>query len=250
LKKDYLIIIPVFNEEQTIQKVATMTLNLVENFADILFVNDGSTDRTSLILNELEHNYDSIKIINKIENQGYGASLSCGFEYGIKHNYAFWITMDCDEQHQPKDIIRFKEEPESLELVSGSRYHPDSGIQGIPAPEDRVEINRRITNLINKQYALEITDAFCGFKRYKAEAFQNHEFTVKGYASPMELWAFTKSKNLSFKELPVDKIYVTDDRSFGEDLDKKRKRYQYYLKTWRKSHQRFFQTKLFSGFIN
>ena len=53
----------------------------------------------------------------------------------------------------------------------------------------------------------------------------------------MEFWAYTKKNNLTLAEIAVDKIYITDDRSFGEDLDKKRKRYKYYLEAWRNAER-------------
>jgi len=234
--KSTLIIIPVFNEGGVIQKVANRTLEHSRSFANILFINDGSTDSSKNELHNLELKHPEIKVINKEVNQGYGASLISGIEFAIQNKYEFCITMDCDDQHQPSDLPRFLAFDSSVDLVSGSRYLPTSGVQGIEPPGDRVEINKRITALINKQYDLNITDAFCGFKRYKLSSFQNHEFTEKGYASPLELWSFVYHLSRSVKEIAVDRIYITDDRSFGEDLDKKRKRYQYYLKVWKRSH--------------
>lgn len=239
LIKSTLIIIPVFNEGSVIQKVAKRTLEHSTSFANILFINDGSTDTSKSELLSLALTYPEITVLNKETNQGYGASLISGIEFAIQNKYDFCITMDCDDQHQPSDLPRFFEFDSSIDLVSGSRYLPNSGVQGIEPPGDRVEINKRITALINKHYNLHITDAFCGFKRYKLSSFQNHEFTENGYASPLELWSYVYHLSRSVKEIAVDRIYITDDRSFGEDLDKKRKRYQYYLKVWKRSHNHY-----------
>jgi dolichol-phosphate mannosyltransferase len=237
LSKSTLIIIPVFNEGSVIQKVAKRTLEHSRSFSNILFINDGSTDTSKNELLTLELNHPEIKVINQEINQGYGASLITGIEFAIQNKYEFCITMDCDDQHQPSDLPRFLAFDPSVDLVSGSRYLPNSGVQGIEPPGDRVEINKRITSLLNKKYGLNITDAFCGFKRYKLSSFENHGFSEKGYASPLELWSYVYHLSLSVKEIAVDRIYITDDRSFGEDLDKKRKRYQYYLKVWNRSHK-------------
>ena len=53
-----------------------------------------------------------------------------------------------------------------------------------------------------------------------------------------------QQQGLSIKEIAVDKIYITDDRSFGMDLDYKRKRYKYYMKTWRYAHFKYFKKQL------
>jgi dolichol-phosphate mannosyltransferase len=244
MQKDCLTIIPVFNEKNTVTQVVEKTLHHASAFSDILLVDDGSSDGSTQILLQLQKKYPQIFLILKEKNYGYGASLNSGFQFAIEKNYSFWITMDCDEQHQPKDLIRFQEIDPKIELVSGTRYHPNSKTQGIPSPKDRVEINHRITKYLNAIYNLQITDAFCGFKRYKREAFANYNFKVTGYSSPMELWTYITWKKISFTEIAVDRIYITDDRSFGEDLDKKRKRYKYYLQTWKQIHRELFGENL------
>lgn len=236
--KEFLVIIPVYNEETTVYDVALHTICACYEFADILFVNDGSTDRTKFILDTLQKEYPVLFVHHKKANAGYGSSLIYGFNFGIKKGYPFLITMDCDEQHQPKDLVRFANYNKKINIVSGSRYAPKSKSIGIVPPEDRVEINRRITTAINKKYGWYITDAFCGFKRYATSTLKNYTFTEYGYAFPMEFWVFAKKNNLSLSEIAVDKIYITDDRSFGEDLDKKRKRYKYYLEAWRKAEKK------------
>ncbi len=231
--------IPVFNEENVIEKVAERTILFTEKYADILFVNDGSTDLTSQKLTTISNSNKEIFIIQKTKNEGYGASLISGLNFAIEKKYEYCITMDCDDQHQPSDIPRFMNFDPSIDLVSGSRYLPNSGVQGIEPPKDRIEINRRITAKINKSYRLGITDSFCGFKRYKVDSFRNHRFTETGYASPLELWSYIYHFSLLVKELSVDRIYITDDRSFGDDLDRKRKRYQYYLNVWKRMHTKY-----------
>jgi glycosyltransferase involved in cell wall biosynthesis len=231
--KNILITIPIFNEVDKIQMVLEKTIHYSNEYADILLVNDGSTDGTFEEIERLCIQYPFVKKIQKEKNFGYGASLITGFEYGIQLNYQYLITMDCDEQHQPEDLIRFVNEPREIDLISGSRYLEQSKSIGIDPPTARVEINARITKKINQKYNWNLTDSFCGFKRYKLSSFINHNFEEKGYASPMELWTFLHYKNLSWKEIPVNRIYITDNRTFGEDLDKKRKRFRYYLKVWK-----------------
>lgn len=241
---DALLILPVYNEENTVLSVIEKILTFTYEKMNLLIINDGSTDSTQEKIESKFSKHSKILLLSKLKNEGYGASLISGFNFALEKNYKFWITMDCDEQHQPKDIPRFLEISPNVQLVSGSRYHVLSKSQGIEPPKDRVEINFRITQHLNRIYNLKISDAFCGFKRYSADGFQNHNFEIEGYAAPLELWAYVKWKNLSLTEIPVDRIYITDDRSFGEDLDKKRKRYRYYLKTWMYSHKKYFGSSL------
>ncbi|MBE7410463.1 MAG: glycosyltransferase family 2 protein [Leptospiraceae bacterium] len=241
--KDTLIVIPVYNEAPTLENVAQRTYTECKEYADILFVNDGSSDSSGSILENEKTKNPSIRIINKSKNEGYGASLLSGFDFAIRNNYPFIITMDCDDQHQPKDLIRFRQEDPNIDIISGTRYSKDSLSSG-NAPIERVQINKKITEKINKKYNWNLTDSFCGFKRYTTRSLIGHKIYETGYAFPMDFWAYAKYKNLQIRELAVDRIYVTDDRSFGEDLDKKRKRYRYYIQSWKNSHFKYFQEKL------
>lgn len=245
--KKFLVIIPVYNEENAINEVARKTVTNCKDFADIVFINDGSSDNSTGILNNLKTIYPFLEVIHKSKNEGYGSSLITGFNLGIQKKYEFMITMDCDDQHQPEDLLRFYNFDSKIDVVSGSRYMPGSNSSGIPAPKDRVEINQRITLNLNDKYSMSLTDSFCGYKRYRTERIKNHDFSELGYAFPMEFWAYSCKKRLAIQEIPVNRIYVTDDRSFGEDLDKKRKRYKYYLKAWQKAHTRYFSSKLFQA---
>lgn len=237
--KNFLILIPVYNEQDVIEKVFLET-NLISNsWADLLFVNDGSTDNSKTILNQIKNDYPNTLIHHKEKNSGYGSSMIYGFEYSIEKEYEYLITMDCDEQHQPKDLIRFRDSNSEIDVMSGSRYKEESRSIGIKPPVDRVEINQRITSILNKKYSWKLTDSFCGFKRYKVNALKKNNFTENGYSFPLEFWSYAKYNHLSIEELAVDKIYITDDRSFGEDLDKKRKRFKYYLETFYRAEKKF-----------
>lgn len=241
--KKFIIIIPVYNEGGTLNQVALQTIKESENLGDILFLNDGSSDASAQILDNLKKEFPDLNVIHKRKNEGYGASLMTGFNFALEKKYEFIITMDCDEQHQPKDLHRFAAESENISIVSGTRYESGSVSSG-NAPEDRVQINRKITQKVNRKYGFHLTDTFCGFKRYRRDALLGNNFSEKGYAFPMEMWAYAKFRNLLIKEIVVDRIYITDDRSFGEDLDKKRKRYRYYLNAWQAAHKKYFGTEL------
>jgi dolichol-phosphate mannosyltransferase len=236
--KEFLIVIPVYNEADVVARVATLTKKIASSWAEILLVNDGSKDLTKEALDELKLVHPELLVYHKEINSGYGSSLVYGFKFGIENNFKYVITMDCDLQHQPKDLLRFKNYNQEVDIVSGSRYTQDSKSIGIIPPQDRVEINKRITRKMNKKYNWNLTDSFCGYKRYKTSSLVS-DFEEFGYAFPMEFWTYAFKKNLRIEELSVDKIYITDDRSFGEDLDKKRKRFKYYLEAWRKAENKY-----------
>lgn len=114
----YLVIIPAFNEELNIAGVIT-SVRKYAPYADILVVNDGSSDMTSSIVREM-----GVAVINLPFNLGYGAALQTGFRFAERNAYHFVITMDADGQHIPSSIesLLTTMEREAADVVIGSRF--------------------------------------------------------------------------------------------------------------------------------
>jgi dolichol-phosphate mannosyltransferase len=214
--------LPVYNEEATVNEV----LDLVVNYADdVLVVDDGSTDRTS----ELLAKRDDVKLLPHGVNKGYGAALISGFQYAAEHGYDFVVTIDCDGQHEPQRIRDFvaRIENTGADIVSGSRYLEEFG-EDTSAPADRRRINQIITETIGDCMGIELTDAFCGFKAYRVDALKKLDLTELGYAMPLELWVQAACHKLKVVEVAVPRIYLDENRSFGETLDNADTRLKYY----------------------
>jgi glycosyltransferase involved in cell wall biosynthesis len=224
---DDAILMPVYNEESTVEYVIDSIRDY--HHGEILVVDDGSTDGTAMKL----ASRDDILVLAHPENLGYGKSLIDGFAFAQFAGLQRVITMDCDGQHEPKHIPEFFAAlTDDVDLVSGSRYLPSSRVSG-DAPVRRREINDALTAQVNAVTGFGITDAFCGFKAYQVDRFVALGLTEPGYAMPMELWAKARRADWKVRELPVDRIYFDHDRSFGADLDDPDKRLAYYERVWR-----------------
>jgi glycosyltransferase involved in cell wall biosynthesis len=217
----WLTAIPVYNEVRHVRRV----LDEVRRYSpEILVINDGSTDGTG---DQLAREPD-LHRIDHPTNQGYGAALITAFEFAVKHQFDVLVTMDCDGQHTPTRIPVLLEAFDSkADIVSGSRYLRDFR-QDTPAPTDRRFINLTITEEINRQFGLEITDAFCGFKAYSREALTRLRITEKGWGMPLQLWVQAARQNLRIKEIAVPRLYLDPNRAFGGMLDQPEERLRYY----------------------
>lgn len=234
-----LLAIPVYNEEATVREVlASVQEALPEAIREIYLINDGSTDGSAAQIDSFVAECSIARVLHRSRNEGYGATMIESFRYAKEKRYDYVITMDCDRQHRPEDLIRFIDVDSAVDVVSGSRYLRDSARYG-EAPEERVLVNRKITERLNRRYGWDLTDAFCGFKRYRVQSIDPAVFETTGYAFPMEFWVWAYRNRLRIEEIAVSRIYTTDDRSFGEDLDRMRKRYRYYLETWNGAESRF-----------
>lgn len=241
-----LLAIPVFNEEKNLPLFGQALFGSSDptpppGIDEVLFINDGSTDASADILSHWA-GHRGIRVLTHGQNQGYGQAMISAMTEALSGGHSHVITMDCDRQHSPEDIHRFLSVDPAIDVVSGSRYLPGSRKCG-EAPADRIEVNARITERLNRRFGFALTDAFCGFKRYRMERIRPGLFRETGYAFPLEFWAFAAEEALTITELAVSRIYTTDNRSFGEDLDRTRKRYHYYLTILARSIRRFNRLK-------
>ena len=120
--------LPVFNEAKYVESVLD---EVRKTSAEILVVDDGSSDATAQIL---ARRHD-IQLVTHQENQGYGAALRTAFQFAIESDYDVLVTIDCDGQHEPERIPRFVEACEAVDIVSGSRYLQRFQGDSAPPPE-------------------------------------------------------------------------------------------------------------------
>ena len=110
------IIIPVFNESESIEYLLDEVLNVMLsnklNF-EIIVVNDGSQDNTSIVLDELTIKIKELSVISLRTNYGQTAAMAAGFD---NSNGEVVITLDGDLQNDPNDIL-------SLIHISSPRDH-------------------------------------------------------------------------------------------------------------------------------
>ena len=101
--KTFNILIPSYNASKTIQKLINELFQIKIDPENIIVVNDGSSDSTSIFAKELKVIVEDLK-----QNQGKGAALKKGFEYFIHNSKAdFLLCMDADLQHPVESIPDF-----------------------------------------------------------------------------------------------------------------------------------------------
>jgi len=221
-----LVAIPVFNEQAYVARVLAEVLRLRH---DVLVVDDGSTDATPRILARARR----VRVLRHPVNLGYGRSLIDAFEYAAAAGYDWVVTMDCDDQHEPRRIPAFVERAAvgDVDIVSGSRYLMPLDGNSAPPP-DRRRINARITRMLNGVLGLSLTDSFCGFKAHRTAALRRLSLSETGYAFPLQFWVQAVQHGLRIAELPVRLIYHDPTRSFGGRLDDPESRLRHYLEVF------------------
>ncbi len=158
------IIIPVFNESESIGYLLDEVLNVMRSnklHFEIVVINDGSQDTTSNVLDELTIKIKELSVISLRKNYGQTAAMAAGFD---NTNGEIVITLDGDLQNDPNDIPKLISHiNEGYDLICGWRYDR----------KDKL-INRRIPSKIaNKLIAnvtgLKLHDYGCSLKAFRKE---------------------------------------------------------------------------------
>ncbi len=118
-----LVMIPALNEEDSIAHVIGQIHTHVP-WADVVVINDGSTDRTALIAEE-----HGAVVLPMPFNVGIGSAVQTGFVYAARHGYEVTVQNDGDGQHNPAEIPLLIEtlQASGADLMIGSRYLEDRG---------------------------------------------------------------------------------------------------------------------------
>ncbi|MCF8058579.1 MAG: glycosyltransferase family 2 protein [Bacteriovoracaceae bacterium] len=120
-----IIVIPVYNEEECIQKVIedwSSELSLKKVNFKLLLVNDGSTDQTGQILDNLSQTNSRLSIIHQ-ENLGHGSAVKNGYIMAVSQDCDFVFQTDSDDQFTPQDFIKLWELRNTSPAVFGHRMH-------------------------------------------------------------------------------------------------------------------------------
>ena len=215
-----LVLVPVFNEGPHVKEVLTDIRRYTA--ADILAVNDGSTDDSLARIRES----DVTHVINHEKNVGPGGALISGFQFATERHYRILITMDADGQHEARDIPRFLEAIESVDMVIGSRYLPDSERRNAP-PKQREWASGVLTQLVRHYTSYDITDCASGFRAYKVSALRKLSLTEKGYAWPFQVWVQATHAGFRVREIPIALVYFQSEEDSAAEAKLIRKTVNY-----------------------
>ncbi len=157
MKEKVLFVIPAYNEAENIEKVLK---DIKKNFknADILVINDCSTDNTGEIVKK-----NKVKCITNVFNMRYAWAVQVGIKYARDNNYDYVIQMDADGKHIDSEEKKLYKEASKnkVDIVIGSRYLND---MGYPCPFFR-RIGTKFFEFIIKLFTgKKIADPLSGFQ--------------------------------------------------------------------------------------
>lgn len=196
------VIIPTYNNQQTIAQVITDVLKFTNN---IIVVNDGATDSTS----ELLKAFTTIKIISYFPNRGKGIALRTGIKSAQDKGYRYAITIDSDGQHFADDIPVFidkiEQEPDSL-LIGARNLNQEN------MPKKNTFGNKFSNFWFLLFTGINLPDTQSGYRLYPIQKMKGARYFTSKYEFEIEVSVKAAWRGIRIFPVPIKVFYAEGDK--------------------------------------
>jgi len=195
------VIIPTYNNAGTILQVIESVQHYTNN---IIVVNDGSTDKTTVLLQGI----NNLEIVGCTPNRGKGWALRTGFSKAIDLGYHFAITIDSDGQHFAKDLPVFIEklEQEGSALIMGARNMDQETVPG------KSSFGNKFSNFWYKvETGIKLPDTQTGFRLYPLEPIGKMRLFSRKYELEIEVIVRLAWVGIKVVSVPITVYYPPAD---------------------------------------
>ena len=204
MTKKLSIIVPVYNENNTLEIIIKKLINLKlynGTEKEIIIIDDFSNDGSREIIKNYENNFDIIKAIYKDENKGKGDSQKLAKQH-VTGDYV--IIQDADLEYDPNDYVKLlnKAVNDNEMVVYGSRILNKKNNYSTISFYLGGLLVTFFTNLIFRNSNL--TDQPTCYKLFKSEIIKNINLTSKGFEFCSEVTAKILKKNINIVEVPIN----------------------------------------------
>ena len=193
---DFSVVVPLYNEEENVQLLyeeIKSVLSGMEARAEIVFVDDGSRDRTMERLEAIQQQDQAVQVVSLRRNFGQTAAMSAGFDHA---RGAVIITMDGDLQNDPHDIPKMLAKlDEGYDVVTGWRFDRQDSFLSRKLP------SKMANKLISSVTGVGLHDYGCTLKAFRREVLEN--ITLYGELHRF-IPAIASGMGISFTEMKVN----------------------------------------------
>lgn len=229
MQRQISVILPAHNEEGNIERVTMLAIHFLSGAFDkfeVILVDDGSTDKTYSVIENISKDIHNVRIIHHSQNMGYGAALISGF--GISQ-YPLLFFMDCDGQFNISEISRLLPYIDKFDIVAGIRSVRSD-------PLYRVLMGKIYNYLICLLFNIRIKDITCGFKLFKKTVFDKMELKSRSGFLNVEVLLKSKRKGCTIKEMEISHFPRRIGKQTGASLKAIASKIPDIFRLWKELH--------------
>lgn len=210
-KERVLVFTACYNEKQNIKKLILEIKNNLPN-CDILIIDDNSPDQTQDVVKTLQNKISNLKLVVREKKLGLDTAHKLAYEYAIKNNVDFLITMDADLSHDPRELKNFVTYLRQYPFVIGSRYTDGGKCLMKGSRLFMSKLGNLVIKFFSRIKSNEFTTSYRGFNIRKLNGFHLKNVNEKGYSFFMGTLFEIKKNKFPIKEIPITFL----DREKGE----------------------------------
>ena len=205
------IVVPCYNEQAGVPALVERLSRVIAGPGrgwEVLFVDDGSADRTFARLLASVHREPWARVLRHPTNLGLGAALRTGFDY-VESPIICTIDSDCTyAPEQLPELVALIEQ--GADISTASAWHPGSAeAQGNAM---RIALSRGVSGIYKFLIGQDVHTFTCLFRAYRREVLQRIHFRSHGFAAVAELMLRSILAGYEVRELPMQ----LEERRFGE----------------------------------
>jgi glycosyltransferase involved in cell wall biosynthesis len=225
--RDISVIFPAFNEEGNIRCTVETALKVLPKIAtrwEVIVVDDGSSDATALICDDLKARYPEVEVICHGQNRGYGAALKSGI---MSAKYDLIFFSDSDGQFDLRDLQQLISWSEDYDIVAGYRAKRQD------------PFHRRINALgwnviVRLVLGIKIRDVDCAFKLFRRSVFDHVQIRCVGAMVNTEILAQATRLGMRIHQVKVNHLPRRYGKQSGANVQVIVKAFRELCRLWRK----------------
>ena len=198
-----LVVLPTFNERDTIERVIAGVLERPEH-PDVLVVDDSSPDGTAELVRPITARDGRVRLLERPPRSGLASAYLEGFTTAVREGYDLAVEMDSDLSHDPSELSRLLDAARQHDLTVGSRYVAGGSVTNWSRA--RVALSRGANAYSKVMLGLPIHDATSGYRVYRRallEELLRTPFAGAGYVFQIELVMRSDRAGFDVGEAPI-----------------------------------------------
>jgi glycosyltransferase involved in cell wall biosynthesis len=198
---------PAYNDGGTIASLVIQAVQVASRLTpdfEVIVINDGSSDATADICNELARTYPQVRVIHHEQNRGYGGALRTGFASAGKELVAY---TDGDAQYDPAELeVLWNQLTPEADMVNGYKISRSD-------PWHRIIIGRVYHHTVKLMFRLRVRDVDCDFRLMRREIFDRVRLERDTGVICLEMMRKIQDAGFRVLEVPVHHYHRTHGRS-------------------------------------